>query len=518
LRHKTRRNIFSRELLLALTIGGFAKGCTAHNKPRALALRHGGFEVAVGDESGKIAVFDATLVVATHEFQAHTAEVLRIAYSCQALLASAGRDGLVRVFDATRDYMLLQTLENHGANVPTTSLAFGIDGRKLVTMGGDATLTLCTLDRSLHVSVTKHRRIRTRPMLATAYDVAVDATAKYVICAGVGSRLDVRSLLTGRRIRSYEVVDAKIVTSDVYRLCVDNAGVHVACCYFNGIVRLFDFYSGTCLATTNGHGDLVTCLTFSGDGTKLLTAGGDGCIHTWGLTSELVRVATERDSELKSVESLKREATELISEAPTWARTCCREEQVATMAFSPAMDKCADKFSPFSVTGDPLSIGTLEDQQSVWQKQESSVSHSSINCFDDQALGLRPSLQQERAALKSRQKGRATTVAVQNMRARLAAMGILRDYTDFHTESHSYASQERHRGSSRKTHEDVISGLKAAVNKAMRSYFELSTTQNGAPYLHCNLGISPTSTAQILSTYRAAFGDARKLLATVEGS
>ena len=54
LRHKTRRNIFSRELLLALTIGGFAKGCTARNKPRALALRHGGFEVAVGDESGKI--------------------------------------------------------------------------------------------------------------------------------------------------------------------------------------------------------------------------------------------------------------------------------------------------------------------------------------------------------------------------------------------------------------------------------------------------------------------------------
>ena len=116
----------------------------------------------------------------------------------------------------------------------------------------------------------------------------------------------------------------------------------------------------------------------------------------------------------KSVESLKREATELISEAPTWARTCCREEQVATMAFSAAMNKCANKFSPFSVTGDPLSMGSLEDQQSVWQNQESSVSHLTINCFDDQTLGLRPSLQQERAALKSRQKGRATTVAVQS--------------------------------------------------------------------------------------------------------
>ena len=146
----------------------------------------------------------------------------------------------------------------------------------------------------------------------------------------------------------------------------------------------------------------------------VLESTGELEFHTWGLTSELVRVATERDSELKSVESLKREATELISEAPTWARTCCREEQVATMAFSAAMNKCANKFSPFSVTGDPLSMGSLEDQQSVWQNQESSVSHLTINCFDDQTLGLRPSLQQERAALKSRQKGRATTVAVQS--------------------------------------------------------------------------------------------------------
>lgn len=55
LRHKTRRNIFSRELLRVLALDNINEKSIMYNKPRTLALRSGGLEVAVGVESGKIA-------------------------------------------------------------------------------------------------------------------------------------------------------------------------------------------------------------------------------------------------------------------------------------------------------------------------------------------------------------------------------------------------------------------------------------------------------------------------------
>jgi len=372
-------------------------------------------------------IFDAASIVATHTIQAHTAEVLRVSYSRQALLASAGRDGLVRIFDGTRGYSLLQKLENHGANMPTTSLAFAVDGTKLVTIGGDATLSLCTVDKSLRMPVTKFRRVRTRPIFGTAYDVAVDATAKYAICAGPDARLDVRSLLTGKRVRSYELADANATKFDVYRLCVDNAGVHAACCYFNGVVRLFDFYSGSCLATTNGHGDLVTCLTFSADGSKLLTAGSDGCVHTWGLTPELVRIATERDSELRAAQCQKKEA----SNVPTWAQTYCqRDSDLARLeTVSSAGGLGAGNLSVYSnkpVTksksspqgsGIPPANSRCEESMPMWPTVEvhgTSVLLPVTSRLDEQhqVYAVAPSLRQERSALRSRQRGQETTIAV----------------------------------------------------------------------------------------------------------
>ena len=176
------------------------------------------------------------------------------------MVSSAGRDGLVHIFDVTQEYAYFQTLENHGAGVPTTALAFGVDGTKLVTIGGNATLAFCTIDRERDLPIKRYRRVRTRPAPSPAYDIAVDATAKYVICAGAGTRLDVRSLMSGKRVRSYELANQELHCSDVYRLCVDDAGVHAACCCFDGTVRLFDFYSGSRLASTNAHGDLVTCM------------------------------------------------------------------------------------------------------------------------------------------------------------------------------------------------------------------------------------------------------------------
>lgn len=40
-------------------------------------------------------------------------------------------------------------------------------------------------------------------------------------------------------------------------------------------IRLFDFYSGKCLAKVSGHSELATGVRFTPDGRRLVSTGGD---------------------------------------------------------------------------------------------------------------------------------------------------------------------------------------------------------------------------------------------------
>lgn len=84
---------------------------------------------------------------------AHDAEILTMHYSppilagdlddgkkAVVLLATAGRDRLVHTFDATNNYQHKLTLDNHSASV--TAVRFTGDGRRLLSCGGDKTMTL----------------------------------------------------------------------------------------------------------------------------------------------------------------------------------------------------------------------------------------------------------------------------------------------------------------------------------------------------------------------------------------
>ncbi|MEW5312375.1 MAG: hypothetical protein WDW38_004014 [Sanguina aurantia] len=74
---------------------------------------------------------------------AHDAEVLSLSYSPvdgqgRCLLASSSRDMLVHVYDALRNYELLQTCEEHGGAV--TAVRFSPCGRRLLSCGADRTV------------------------------------------------------------------------------------------------------------------------------------------------------------------------------------------------------------------------------------------------------------------------------------------------------------------------------------------------------------------------------------------
>ena len=83
-----------------------------------------------------------------------------------ALLASAGRDRLVHIYDVRRGHALKQTLADHSA--PVTAVKFTSDGRKLLSSGGDRAIVLSHVSGQGEVSRYRSVSVRGRtPQVST---------------------------------------------------------------------------------------------------------------------------------------------------------------------------------------------------------------------------------------------------------------------------------------------------------------------------------------------------------------
>lgn len=85
----------------------------------------------------------STLEKLTYQ-EAHDTEILAIdftdsgAQDSAALVASAGRDRLLHIFDVQNDYALVQTLDDHSSSI--TCIKFAADGSRMMSCGADKSI------------------------------------------------------------------------------------------------------------------------------------------------------------------------------------------------------------------------------------------------------------------------------------------------------------------------------------------------------------------------------------------
>lgn len=222
------------------------------SSPRSLAVHPCGEHVSCGDKAGLLRVFCMRSMTLVHEVKAHDAEILTLCYSpvfqkvednrwtvmiegvsaltnanCLVLLASAGRDRLIHIFDATIPvdsseamvYPLVTTLDNHSASV--TVVKFTLDGNYFLSCGGDKTIVISQVHGK---SFTRIRSVQTPH--GTIHGLAIDATYKYAVTSGQDRRMNVWNVVTGKHIRAYKHPD---VTGDLYKSDIDPSG---RCIYY----------------------------------------------------------------------------------------------------------------------------------------------------------------------------------------------------------------------------------------------------------------------------------------------
>jgi WD40 repeat protein len=324
--------------------------------PRALAIHPKQCQLATGDKSGKLKIFDLTSSNYTEIVQiiAHSAEILSLSYSpcyqltndenqqqdnvqwtvlkrgggggeddedlmelkaapreSMILLASAGRDRLIHVFCSFqssnfRDYVCVDTLDNHSASV--LMVRFTFDGNKLISCGGDKTITIYNIHlsafsphlESINIVHNKHKKITIaktiQTPMGTVNGLAVDVSNKFMVTSGQDKRLNIWNLHTGKHMRAYK--NPEISSTELYKVDIDPSGLYIVTCGFDKSITMIDFYSGEVITQVFGHSELVTNISFSRDGSHIVTVGGDGCVIIWRIHDLLVKGMQDRLMEL----------------------------------------------------------------------------------------------------------------------------------------------------------------------------------------------------------------------------
>ena len=212
--------------------------------PRALAVHPNGREVACGDRSGRLRVFELDGMKQLYSIQAHDAEVLTLHYSpplkqrlgttntwdldldyknntnkenteqSLVMLASAGRDRLIHVFDASNNYVLLTTLDDHSSSV--TTVKFTADGKRLISCGGDKTMVFSSVNGK---EISRLKSVQTPN--GTINGLALVGATKFAVTSGQDRRLNIWNVSVGKHIRAYK---HESVTGELYKCDVDPAG------------------------------------------------------------------------------------------------------------------------------------------------------------------------------------------------------------------------------------------------------------------------------------------------------
>ncbi|XP_019738145.1 mitogen-activated protein kinase-binding protein 1 [Hippocampus comes] len=258
---------------------------------RTICVSPDGKHLASGDRDGILRIHNLSSMEEILKVEAHDAEILCLEYSKPQtglqLLATASRDRLIHVLDATSDYSLVQTLDEHSSSITAVRFA-ATDGKvRLISCGADKSIyfrTAHTNDTGTEFRCSHHTVRKT-----TLYDMGVEPSCKHV---AVGCQ-DVRCFCINRIFNISNGKQKKLYRGSLcddgslLRVQIDPSGQYVAASCSNKNISIFDFRTGECVATMFGHSEIVTGLRFTNDCKHLISVSGDSCIFVWRLAPEL---------------------------------------------------------------------------------------------------------------------------------------------------------------------------------------------------------------------------------------
>eukprot|EP00658_Telonema_sp_P-2_P038943 TRINITY_DN27860_c0_g2_i1.p1 TRINITY_DN27860_c0_g2~~TRINITY_DN27860_c0_g2_i1.p1 ORF type:complete len:454 (-),score=104.02 TRINITY_DN27860_c0_g2_i1:176-1537(-) len=291
------RSLYCREMLVCEHVEVARQEEGAVSGLRCLAVSPDGVQLACGDHAGSIHVRALSDLQPVQTIPAHDGEVMKLNFTAshpidsnECLLASAGRDRVVHLLQPSDNYARRSSVSDHTGAV--TSVHFALENQKLLSCSTDKSIRFRDVDKCLQNSPAGGLRSTN----STIYDMDVDATHKYVVTANQDKRLNVWSASSSKSVRTYRLRNS----GEPYKVQLDPAGIFVATSSSDKLLRIYDFFSGECLAKAGGHSEQITRLIFTRDCRRLISVSADGCIFVHKLSSALTKPMLQRLAELQT--------------------------------------------------------------------------------------------------------------------------------------------------------------------------------------------------------------------------
>ncbi|OAQ35257.1 WD40 repeat-like protein [Linnemannia elongata AG-77] len=265
---------------------------------RMVKISPDGKLLASGDKGGNLRVHSlATLEKLTYQ-EAHDTEILAIdftdskAQDSAVLVATAGRDRLLHIFDVQNDYALVQTLDDHSSSI--TCIKFAADGSRMMSCGADKSIIFrsCQKNEDGMTFLPYHQA----PGRATFYDMALHGPSQTISVVSGDRRFSVYALESGKSIHTFKAeTKGNDLTAGMAEVCsmnhlsMDPTGTIAAASGSDKSVRIYDLLHGTCLAHMIAHSELVTGVKFTTGFTRVISTSADGCVLVWRLSKDIVR-------------------------------------------------------------------------------------------------------------------------------------------------------------------------------------------------------------------------------------
>ncbi|XP_060743849.1 WD repeat-containing protein 62 [Tachysurus vachellii] len=266
---------------------------------RVLGISPDGQHLAAGDRSGNLRIYGLQFMDEFLRIEAHDSEILCLAFSPTEtgvhLLASAGRDRLIHLFNMDKSYSLVQTVYDHSASV--TAMKFTCVGPKvsMVSCGADKSIYFRSAEKtSQDLAFSRSHHVVEK---STLYDMDLDATLTHTAIACQDRNIRVYNVKSGKMKRCFK----GSLTDDgpVLKVQLDPSGMFLATSCSDKSICVFDYETGECVATLFGHSEIVTGIKFSSDCKHLITVCGDSCVFVWRLCSQMTNSMRKRLAERK---------------------------------------------------------------------------------------------------------------------------------------------------------------------------------------------------------------------------
>ncbi|XP_075470430.1 mitogen-activated protein kinase-binding protein 1 isoform X2 [Ascaphus truei] len=344
---------------------------------RTVCVSPTGQHLASGDRTGTLRVHELQSLAELLKVEAHDSEILCLEYSKPEtglnLLASASRDRLIHVLDASKDYSLLQTFDDHSSSITAVKFAANDGKVHMISCGADKSIYFRTAEKSGEgaVSFTRTHHIVRK---TTLYDMDVDPSLKYAAIGCQDRNIRIFNISSGKQKKLYKGSQSEDGT--LIKVQTDPSGLYIATSSSDKNLSIFDFYSGECVATMFGHSEIVTGMKFTNDCKHLISVSGDSCIFIWRLSSEMTIGMRQRLAEM-------RQRGKQAEKAAPHKSANTRRETISVMSPAPVLSSDSDKegiddgsdeemTSSGKATNDPKSFGP----RSYWETRGKETSTS----------------------------------------------------------------------------------------------------------------------------------------------